>query len=987
MGLTINKQHLNSHKIIITSESTTLSGVLKIREDVINDFAKVFEVTPSTADINDSGDSAIILPATLNHSDLLRSLISQNLIDSKLLENKREVYLIKEFTNITYNGHVIPTLLLIAGSDKRGTIYGLYHLSEMLGVSPLTDWFDIRPQTLDSLTIETGDGILSKEPSVKFRGFFINDEWPAFGNYCTRNFGGFNAAVYEKVFKLLLRLKGNYLWPAMWSAIFPNDGPGLANAILADELGVIMGMSHHEPCLRQGEEYKYLRGADSVYGDAWNFNTNPEGITRFWKDGLLRSGKFENVITVGMRGEADTAILGRDATLKDNIDLLRNVLKTQNGLIRECVNENLDEVPRMLALYKEVEPYFYGDEHTEGLMNDPELNGVTLMLCDDNFGNLRTVPTEEMQGHKGGYGMYYHFDYHGLPVSFEWFNTSYLPKIWEQMTTAYDFGIKELWIVNVGDILTNEFPLSFFLDLAYDFDKWGSSNMQSPDEYTRYFVRKQLGSQFDDKYGKECADLLKGYTKITGKRRTEAMNDCVYAPFKYNECEELLAQIEYLESKCNSIQRELNESLAFAFYELIALPLTGNLNVQKMWLKTTLNHGYASYGNTAALPLIDQISECIEADRDIVDKLHTVKDGKWYGMGLSEHIGFTRWCEEECRYPITHSFEPSNKDWLIAWIPGTNQHTQGLFWSERYLTLEGFLNPFVTSCRIGLSVSGRRTVKYELSDIPSYINVSEISGCVGFGEIKYITVTIDRSKYTQGGTCDRMVIKSGESAVKIRIPVNTPSAEYPSGTYLWCGAKDTDPGVLINDMPPYTRVLPEGLTLLNYISIEAEHFAESTPTSAGRFQIIPGYGKTLSAVKAYPQNRSFTPGIDAPSLTYRMELPEAGRYTVEFYSNPSNPATREGTLNAAVSVNESAPVIFSTIPAGFAVADGNIPWQTGVLDNIRRTTVTLDFKSGLNTLEVFAVSPGFVPEKILIYPEGHKPIESYLGPSETCRTT
>ena len=166
-----------------------------------------------------------------------------------------------------------------------------------------------------------------------------------------------------------------------------------------------MGASHHEPCCRQGEEYSHVRGKGSVYGDAWNFNTNEKGITRFWEDGLKRSGKFENVITVGMRGEADTAILGREATLADNIDLLRRVLKTQNGLIKKYVNKDLDKVPRMLALYKEVEPYFYGDETTPGLMGDPELEGVTLMLCDDNYGNLRTLPTKEMLPHKGGYGM------------------------------------------------------------------------------------------------------------------------------------------------------------------------------------------------------------------------------------------------------------------------------------------------------------------------------------------------------------------------------------------------------------------------------------------------------------------------------------------------------------------------------------------------------------------------------------------------------
>ena len=201
--------------------------------------------------------------------------------------------------------------------------------------------------------------------------------------------------------------------------MFYDDGPGLASAELADELGVVMGASHHEPCLRYGEEYKYLRGKDSIYGDAWNFISNREGITRFWEDGLKRSGKFESVITVGMRGEADTSIMGEESTLEDNINLLRDVLQTQNKLIKENVNSDLSEVPRMLALYKEVEPFFYGDEKTPGLINSEELEDVILMFCDDNHGNLRTLPTEEMRDHSGGYGMYYHFDYHGtqFPMS------------------------------------------------------------------------------------------------------------------------------------------------------------------------------------------------------------------------------------------------------------------------------------------------------------------------------------------------------------------------------------------------------------------------------------------------------------------------------------------------------------------------------------------------------------------------------------------
>ncbi len=255
---------------------------------------------------------------------------------------------------------------MIAGSDKRGTIYGLFHLSELLGVSPWVYFADVLPVKRDTVILTQAVNTVSKEPSVKYRGFFINDEWPSFGSWTFRHFGGFTAEMYDKVFELLLRLKGNYLWPAMWTSSFSLDGPGMANALLADEYGIVMSNSHHEPCLRHSEEWDLVKGEGSPYGTEWNFDRNKKGLTRYWRDGLRRNGRLENIITMGMRGERDSEILGHAATLKENIDYLKEVISTQNQLIRECVDNNLDQVPRMLALYKEVEAYFYGDDKTEG---------------------------------------------------------------------------------------------------------------------------------------------------------------------------------------------------------------------------------------------------------------------------------------------------------------------------------------------------------------------------------------------------------------------------------------------------------------------------------------------------------------------------------------------------------------------------------------------------------------------------------------------
>lgn len=953
MGIILNK----STKLVV--EKSAFSGVQKVALRVARDMSNVFgEEIELVSDVKDAGENYIVA-LTVGHSD-----IAQNLnVDG--VAGKREVYRYENVDNHLY----------IIGSDKRGTIYGLFHLSELLGVSALTDWFKLPPSKMDSYELADSDFITSKEPSVRYRGLFINDEWPAFGNWCTRNFGGFNAKAYEEIFYLLLRMKGNYMWPAMWSAIFPNDGPGLLNEELADELGVVMGMSHHEPCLRQGEEYKYLRGKDSIYGDAWNFRTNEEGITRFWEDGLKRSGHFENVITVGMRGEADTAIMGKDATLKDNIDLLRDVLRTQNRLIRENVNEDLDSVPRMLALYKEVEPYFYGDENTKGLMDDPELEGVTLMLCDDNYGNLRTVPTEHMRNHKGGYGMYYHFDYHGFPISFEWVNSSYLPKVWEQMTSAYEFGIRDLWIVNVGDLFTMEYPLSYFLELAYDYDKWGINNLNSAQEYTKQYVDTFLGKSSSEAMNKDIYDILMGYTKIAHCRRPEAMNVNIYSPFNYNETSELLDKIDVLWKKCDDVYENIADELKYPLFELVYYPAKANLNVQRLWLYTGLNNAYAKLSDTRANKLVELIDECLEYDVKLVDQLHEIDNGRWYGMGLSEHIGFNHWCEEECNYPIINTIKPGNKPRIIVSIPGTNQHTEGGFWVGKRLVLGDFLVPETNSAYIELSVAGAAG-DYEIECDKDYISIEDSKGCVSAETSKLIKLTLNRKLYDNEAATVTVHTAAGNTIVTV--PVCGRSAEelrstYGEGTYIWCGTEEIEDRVY----NPY-----------QYVSMEAAGYVSKSASESNgiksEFIELCDYGKTVSAVKAFPIDATFDMD-NAPSVTYAFEVPRDGDYVIEAYMNPSNAPFMDGHLYYALKAGKESYVKVNALPEGFKVGDNQQAWSKGVLDNIRISATEHRLEKGVNEVSFKCLSPGFVLEKIVVYPKEYAPLPSYLGPKETYR--
>lgn len=955
----------------ICLEQSAFPGVIRVTEKVAHDVELVSGKKPQILvekeipeTLESSGEDWTIIAATKGKSSFLKKLEEAGSAELKELEQKRECYawIFPEIKNRTKSN-----LLVIAGSDKRGTIYGLFHLSEMLGVSPFVDWCGLMPPKQEKIELREDMACISKEPSVRYRGFFINDEWPAFGNWCNHNFGGFNAKAYDHVFELLLRLKGNYLWPAMWSARFADDGPDLLNAEFADEYGIIMGMSHHEPCLRQGEEYKYLRGKNSVYGDAWNFRTNREGITKFWEDGLKRSGKFENVITVGMRGEADTAIMGKNATLEDNIQLLRDVLKTQKKLIQERVNPDLTKVPRMIALYKEVEEFFYGNEKTKGLMGAEELEDVILMLCDDNYGNLRTLPTEEMRKHAGGYGMYYHLDYHGWPVSYEWINSSYLPKIWEQMSMAYDFGVRELWMVNVGDIATQEFPLSFFLDMAYDFDRWGSRALNCTQEYTRKWVRQQFGS-VEEETQDTIADILEQYTKIIHRRRPEALNPETYHPVQEKESSRIFEEEEQLLKKLQDVYETIektNPQNLSAFIALVYYPAFGTMNLVKMQILAGWNHYYANLGAVCANDYGDEVERCMEQDRKAVEMYHQMDQGRWYGMGMSQHIGFTHWNEDECRNPVVMRVIPLKKRSILVAADGTAQHAEGSPWLDNTMKLKDFLNPDCTRASVTLYSRSDLKAEYKVLKKPGWLSVEPMEGWLdGVSQKKVrlnLTLIKQRLPETNQDTIqDSLEIATPEGKCEITVPVYTGNLQDKKNVFV-----DT----------------------MGYLSIEAAHYVNSVPGNYKdrqvKFENLQGYGKTNSAMKAFPSDACTVPGQDAPYLEYQFVLEESGTYEAEFYMQPSNPVTRENQLLYAVRINEEMTETVNAVEKDYQVGDQAEKWAEGVLSQIRRQTVSIKCRAGFNTLRVYHVTPGFVLEKIVIYPMGEKPEESYLGPAET----
>jgi len=937
-------------KFTFIVENEAFEGVKRIAKKAGADFKKVCGEYPAFTEkvlLGETKPDTVIF-ATLGKSAFVDTLIREGKYDPSAISGKREVFSIK----------FIDKTLLVCGSDKRGTIYGIFALSEYIGVSPLHFWGDIEPVQRKNLKIEKDIETVSKEPSVKYRGFFINDEWPCFGTWTFGHFKGFTADMYDHVFELLLRLKGNYLWPAMWTSCFALDGPGNLNEELADIYGILVGGSHHEPCLRASEEWDKVRGHDSIYGNEWNYYKNKNGLLKYWEDALIRSGKYEKIITIGMRGERDSSMLGDNSSLKENIDLLKDIIKNQRELIKKHVNPNIEEVPQVLALYKEVEEYFYGKEGVEGLKDWDELNGVICMLCEDNFGFMRTLPTADIRERKGGFGMYYHFDYHGGPISYEWVMSTSYERTWEQMCMAYDYGIKDIWIVNVGDIKFNEVPLNYFMDLAYDFEKWGTKAPNSIDEYTSLWFNKNFPSVKKETREK-MADVLHGFLRLNAARRPEALNSDIYNPCHYLEADRILAIAEKVDSLNEEIFSSLSKSEKNAYYSMIYFPAKSSINLLKMHLYAGKNRHFAGQGKKLANIYADLVTACIEKDRSLTNEFHNFNGGKWFGMEMEQHVGFTKWNEDNCRYPVRIQVEPAYKPRLVV----SRKDREGIY-TKTYgnpmtVIVDDFLYAGNDEVILEIANDGIGKLNYTidfLNNEYSWLEFSSKKGTVEFQE--EISIRCKRDKLDkQREETAIFIIQDNESRVAVEVKAKVINTDLPEKTFLENN---------------------------NVIAINANHFCGKKDVPKGGFVELKNYGRTGCGMKVFPVTSDFNESEEKPSLTYRFLIEKSGDYDVEVWTTPVNSVQNKRPLRCQLETSKGEKQIIVTVPDDFrAGSPGDARWCQGVLDNIRVSKASFSFEQGVQEISVSAMEAGLVLERVVIYLKDNPPFKSYLGPTES----
>jgi hypothetical protein len=932
-------------------DSADWPGVIRAVSDLQADIHRVTNLTPPVVGAADRRSATMVLIGTIGKSPLIDQLVREKKLDVSGITGKWESFLLQ---TVSAPLPGISSALVIAGSDKRGTIYGIYDLSEQIGVSPWYWWADVTPDHKDELHVKAGRYVQG-EPSVKYRGIFLNDEKPDLEFWVRAKFGerpspvspnatiaNFNSQFYAKIFEVLLRLKGNYLWPAMWDNAFAEDDP--ENPRLADEYGIVMGTSHQEPMMRAQREWDWHQG---IQLGNWNFATHEQALTEFWRGAVKSRGAFENIYTIGLRGENDTAMVQGQA---ESIRLLQRIVDIQRKMLAEEVNADVTKIPQVWTLYKEVQQYY------ENGLRVPD--DVTLLWAEDNWGNVRRLPTKEERARPGGAGVYYHFDYHGGPRSYQWINTSPIAKIWEQMSLAKQYGADRIWIVNVGHFKGYELPMEYFLDLAWNTERWTHDNIN---EYTRLWAEREFGAAV----AKDAAEILALYSKYNGRRKPELLDANTYSLIDYQEYETVVADYNALTERAQAIYDRLPAHKKDAFYQLVLFPTKASAQVNEMYLAAARNALYAQQKRAGTNDWAARTRELFKADGDLMTYFNKVfAGGKWDHFMDQSHIGYTSWRDppENTMNAIrlTEIDVPAPAALGIA-VQGSN-----LAWPRPEATEAPPALPKFDSLnrqRQFIDVFNRGLTPFEFAATPAapWIVLSEAKGTVA--KETRLWVTVDWNRAPRGAAIGQIRIAGAGTEVMVKVEAFNP----------------------VEPTRESLRGFAEGQGV---VSIEPEHYTRKNDAGANRWIRVEDYGRTLSGMRAdAPVDAPLvTIGKDSPSLEYRMYLFTPGAVNVNLILSPTLNFVAGRGLRVAVSFDDETPRIVDILPANYNAQNGNRDWEESVRNNARTVSTSHSVAAaGYHTLKVWMIDPAVVVQKIVVNTPAASRSRTYLGPPESYR--
>ena len=630
--------------VSIVVSRTEDKAILRAADNLVLDFERVTGNKPALSDIPQS--ARVIIIGSLD-SPFVNQMIQRGKFDPSELKGCREKYLIQTIENPLEG---VDDALVIVGSDRRGAVYGIYEISEQIGVSPWYDWADAPIARQDNLSIARGS-YTAGEPAVRYRGIFLNDEAPCLTGWVKHTYGTEygDHRFYERVFELILRLRGNYLWPAMWSWAFYEDDP--MNSKVADEMGIIMGTSHHEPMARNHQEWARRR---NQYG-VWDYGTNKKVIDKFFREGIERAKDTEDLITIGMRGDGDAAMGGKeghdDEYVPDYpylIKMMQRIFDNQRRIIKEVTGKPASQRPQVWALYKEVQILY-----EKGLRVPDD---VIILLSDDNWGDVRKLPNAEERKHPGGWGMYYHVDYVGAPRNSKWLNVTPVQNLWEQMQLTYEYGVDQLWVLNVGDLKPMEYPITLFLDMAWNPTRYTAENLK---DHTLGFCAQQFG----DEQAAEAARILNLYSKYAGRITAEMLDRTTYN-LKSGEWKQVSDEFIKLEAEALRQYMTLPEDARDAYFQIILFPIQALANVYEMYYAQAMNHYLYKANDPAANMWADKVEACFARDKFLSDQYNNVMaGGKWKNMMIQKHIGYKIWNDSfpEDTLPVIFRIDETEK--------------------------------------------------------------------------------------------------------------------------------------------------------------------------------------------------------------------------------------------------------------------------------------------------------------------------------------
>jgi len=936
-------------------------GVLRAAKDLGTDFRRV---TGTGAELRYlSANDRINLPVaiiagTVGKCEMIDRMIAEKKIDGAFLSLHTET-----FTITTVNNPVpgVDRALVIAGGDKRGTIFGLYEISAQIGVSPWYWWADVPPAKSTELFADPSRS-LAEFPGVKYRGIFLNDEYPALTKWVQETYGNakpspgrpvkddvanYGHEFYTRIFELLLRLKANYLWPAMWNNAFNEDD--VENARIADEWGIVMGNSHQEPMLRSQKEWDRRYKKELGY---WNYSKHADILENFWREGIERNKDFESIVTIGLRGADDTEM--GPGGVAANRARLEKIIDVQRDIIAKATGKGAEKTPQLWSIYKEIQEYY-----NDGMRVSDD---VTLLWSDDNWGNVRRLPTKEERKRSGGAGIYYHFDYHGGPRNYQWTNTMQIAKIWDQMTLARAYGADRIWIVNVGHFKGYEYPVSFFMDLAWAPESHTAENIKD-------YAREWAEGIFGEAFAIEAASIIEDCARFNARRKPELLSTTTFSPVNYREAERVIAEWKALEIRAKALHEEAPKEMRDTVYQLVLFPVAGSALITEIYTTAGKNQLWSAQGRVAANAEAKKVHELFAEFKALVDEYHTdISAGKWNHFMDQTVLGYMSW------------FDPSEN--TIDHLKLTN--------------VELLERPFM-----GVSIEGS-TASWPSTDvIPSDANNPVLPPFDSLNKQNRLIEIFNRGT----GSVDYALVPSakwilldkpkGSVDLQTRVEVSIDWTQVPDGKssgIIRVDANGIAVGIVIHALKIADAEIRnvEAFIETDYtLAIDSIHFSKNVSAPDSSWDPVSGFGKRRSGMRATRKNIDIAPNMPntldvraLPCIEYSAYFMHTGEVKILLDLSPALNFLEGEEIRIGFSLDDESVESLTAVSADYMVTNENMDWGLCVTENGRRlATERTIAKEGAHTLKVWMLSPGVVLERITVDMGGLRP--SYLGPGES----